>query len=313
VAALVVRRVLETLPTLALLSVLAFALLESAPGDPARRLLTQGGQASSEIDERDVAALRYELGLDLPLWQRYLRWAGGVARLDFGTSYVNRRRVTDLVAERLPASVALAALALAVGVGLSVPLGIAAAVRHRTALDGAIRAMTLLGGSLPAFWLALLLIWLFAAELHLFPALGSLTPAGIVLPAAVLAWRTTGLLTRLTRAALLDALGLEHIRVARAKGLGERTIVLRHALSNALVPITTVIALDLAALIAHATIVEWVFDWPGLGRMGVEAALAGDVPVLLAYVLVACVVVVAINLAADIAVLAIDPRQRTTL
>jgi ABC-type dipeptide/oligopeptide/nickel transport system permease component len=308
-AKLVLRRLLDVLPLLFVASVVAFSLQAIAPGDPAQKIATVSG-AGQEPDPSQVAALHVELGLDRPLLERYFLWLGRVARLDLGISYLNKRPVATLLGERLPASLALAAVSLAAAVLISVPLGILAAVRRGSPLDELIRPVTLLGASLPAFWVALLLIWLFAARLRWLPALGSPTPEGIVLPAAVMTVRSLGLLTRLTRATTLDALTLPHVVVARAKGLLWRQVVVRHILANSWGPIITAVALDFAAFVTNAAVVEWVFAWPGIGRAGVEAALTGDVPMLLGFVLCAALVVVIANLAADIGIAASDPRLR---
>jgi ABC-type dipeptide/oligopeptide/nickel transport system permease component len=168
----------------------------------------------------------------------------------------------------------------------------------------------LFGASVPAFWLALMAMWLVSVELQLLPALGSFTPKGIILPAAVLTVRTVGLICRLMRTTMLDALSQEHIRVAHAKGLHRRTVIRRHAMPNAITPVLTVIGLDFAALFGEAAVVEWVFAWPGIGRLGVEAALNSDVPVVLGYVLLVSVVFILVNFLVDLANGLIDPRQR---
>jgi ABC-type dipeptide/oligopeptide/nickel transport system permease component len=307
---LVISRVLQSIPMLLLVSLVVFGLLAAAPGDPARKALTIG-LSGFHPDERDVEAKRKELGLDRPLPERYARWLGDALRLDLGASYVSRRPVTELLADRLGASAVLALVTLAVSVAIALPLGVLAAVYAGSRLDSAVRLLTLLGASLPGFWLALLAMWLFAAELRWLPALGSFTPRGIVLPAAVLTLRTVGLLVRLMRASMLDALAMEFVAVARAKGLRRRTVVRRHVLPNALMPVLTVIGLDFAALLASAAVIEWVFAWPGIGRLGVDAALAGDVPVVMGFVLVVSLVVVAVNLLVDVSYGLVDPRQRT--
>jgi peptide/nickel transport system permease protein len=289
--------------------VVVFGLLALAPGDPARKILATGGPAD-QLNETEVEAKRHELGLDRPLWERYLRWCGDAVRLDLGRSYVSKAPVAALVAQRLPASATLAALTLGLSFAASLLLGVLCAVRAGSGVDLVIRGATLLGASLPTFWLALLLIWLFAAHLHWLPSLGTFTPRGIILPAAVLSLRTAGLLTRLVRATALDVLGLQHVLVARAKGQSRLGVITRHVVPNALPPVLTVVGLDFTALIGNTAVVEWVFAWPGLGRLGVEGALAGDVPVVMGFVLVAALAVVGANLLVDIAYLVLDPRQR---
>ncbi len=307
---LVVRRVAYLPVMLFVVSLVVFLLLAAAPVDPARRALAVSGSADA-TDERDVAAKRVELGLDRPLPERYLRWVSDAARLDLGESFVSKKPVTELLRERIVPSAVLAGVVVAVSVAISLPLGIVAAVRAGSAVDAAIRSLTLVGASLPGFWVALLAMWLFAVELSWLPALGSYSLAGIVLPASVLVLRTTGLLTRLTRATVIEAWHSEYVRTAFAKGLTTRRAVLRHALPNAMIPILTVVGLDFAGLLAHAAVIEWVFAWPGIGRLGVEAALAGDVPVVTGFALAVSVIVVCTNLAVDLGYAAFDPRLRS--
>lgn len=303
-----VRRIVHTVFLLGLVSLVAFGLLALAPVDPARMSLSGG--SGMPLDERDVEAKRRELGLDRPLWERYLHWGSAVLRLDLGQSYVSKQPVSQLLIERLPASIILAALAVGVSVMLAVPLGILAAQQRGTWLDLAIGSMVLVGASLPGFWLALLLLWLFAAELRWLPALGSLTPRGMLLPMLILAIGPMARLTRLVRAAMRDVLQQEFITVARAKGLPWTTIVRRHALPHIFLSILTVIGLDFATLLAESAVVEWVFAWPGIGRLGADAALAGDLPVVVGFVLVIGAGVTLVNLIVDISSSLLDPRQR---
>lgn len=303
-----VRRMAHTVFLLGLVSLVAFGLLALAPVDPARMSLSGG--SGIPLDERDVEAKRRELGLDRPLWERYLHWLSAVLRLDLGQSYVSRQPVSQLLIERLPASITLAACAVGVSVVLAVPLGILAAQRPGTWLDLSIRSMVLLGASLPGFWLALLLLWLFAAELRWFPALGSLTPRGMVLPMLILAIGPMARLTRLVRGAMRDVLQREFVTVARAKGLPWATIVRRHAIPHTILSILTVVGLDFATLLAESAVVEWVCAWPGIGRLGVDAALAGDLPVVVGFVLVIGANVTLVNLLVDIGYTIFDPRRR---
>jgi ABC-type dipeptide/oligopeptide/nickel transport system permease component len=306
---LVVTRALQAIPTLLLISLVAFGLVALAPVDPARMALS-GGVGGVQLDERDVAAKRTELGLDRSLPERYVRWWADLIQLDFGRSFASGRPVSALLTERLPASVVLGLLALLVSVAVSLPLGIASALRAGGLLDQSARLVALLGASLPGFWLALILIWLFAVQLKWVPALGSFTPLGIILPTLVLAVRPLGRQLRLMRATTLDALAMDYLTVAKAKGLGRGTLVRRHVLPNAVLPMVTVVGLDLPALVSSAVVVEFVFAWPGIGRLAADAALAGDAPVLMAFVLLVGVLVVASSFAVDVVSGAIDPRQR---
>jgi len=309
-AHLVLARVVQAVPLLFLVTLVAFGLSVLAPVDPARMALAAGG-SGIQPDERDVAAKRAELGLDRSLPERYVRWWGDLVRLELGRSFGTGAPVRDLLAQRLPASAALAGLALLISVGMSVPLGVFVATRPGGVLDGAVRVVALLVGSLPGFWLGLLAIWLFAARLHWVPALGSLTPAGIVLPAVVLGLRPLGRLLRLVRATTLEVIAQEYVTTARAKGIFGSALLGGHVLPNAIGPVLAVIGLDAAALLANAAVIEWVFAWPGIGRLGVDAALAGDVPVLMAFVLLVGSVVVVLNLMVDVASGWVDPRLRT--
>lgn len=306
---LIVNRALQAIPTLLMVSVVAFGLIAAAPVDPARMALS-GGVGGVQLDEREVAAKRAELGLDRPLPERYVRWWGDLLRLDFGRSFASGRPVAVLLAERLPASATLGLLALLVSVAVSMPLGIVSALRAGGILDQVTRGVALLGASLPGFWLALIVMWLFAAQLKWVPALGSFTPLGLILPTLVLAVRPLGRQLRLMRATTLDALAMDHLTVARAKGLGRGAIVRRHVLPNAILPLVTVVGLDLPALVSSAVVVELVFAWPGIGRLAADAALAGDAPVLMAFVLLVGLLVVMSSFVVDVLSGMIDPRQR---
>lgn len=303
----VALRLLQAAGVLLLVSLVVYALLEVAPGDAARLVATE--RTGELVTDADIARVRAEIGLDRPIWRRYLAWLADVARLDLGTSYVNRQPVADLIRERFPASFALAAATVAVSVAIGVPLGVIAAARRGT-LDTLVRAGSLLFASMPSFWLSLLAISIFAAELRWLPALAEFSPRGLILPVAVLSLRTMALLVRITRATVIEALAMPHITVARARGLHPRTVVTRHALRNALIPIVTVVGLDFATLLAGAAIVEWVFAYPGVGRMAVQAALAGDVPVVLGFVLVASVGLVVVSTLVDILCGILDPTTR---
>jgi ABC-type dipeptide/oligopeptide/nickel transport system permease component len=307
---LVTARLAQAVPLLVLVTLISFGLSALAPVDPARMALAAGA-TGAQVDERDVAAKRAELGLDRPLPERYLRWWNDALHFNFGRSFANNRPVAELVQQRLPASAALTVLAVSVSIGVGIPLGLLVAARRGGLLVLGVRCVALLGGSLPGFGVALFGMWLFAARLHWIPALGSFTPTGILLPAAVLALRPLGRILRLTRAGALDVQSLDFVRTARAKGLSERVIQRRHVLPQVLASLLSVIGLDLTALFANAAVVEWVFAWPGIGRLGADAALAGDIPVLQAFVLIVGWLVVLVNLAADVSSALVDPRMRS--
>jgi ABC-type dipeptide/oligopeptide/nickel transport system permease component len=308
---LVLARITQAIPLLIVVTLISFGLSAMAPVDPARMALAAGA-TGVQLDERDVAAKRVELGLDRPLLERYVLWWGAALHFDFGRSFANNRPVGELIQQRLPASAALSMLSVALSVGIGIPVGLVVAARAGGWLDLGVRCFALLGGSLPGFGLALFGMWLFAARLHWLPALGAFTPSGIVLPAVVLALRPLGRILRLTRAGALDVRELDFVGVARSKGLSETTLLRGHVLPNVLPAVLTVIGLDLTALFSNAAVVEWVFAWPGLGRLGADAALAADIPVLQGFVLVVGGLVWLVNLAADVGSALVDPRLRTS-
>jgi len=303
------QRVPQALALLLLLSSVCFVLFELSPLDPARSALT-AGTAGVSVTEEDIERKREELGLNQSLPVRYVRWLSDLLVLDLGHSYMTTRPVLDLMRERAPNSLLLGSLALLLSLGIGIPLGILVAVKAGTPADDGVRALALLGASLPAFWLAYLAIWLFAVELQWLPAVGRMTPAGLVMPVIVLAILPTARLVRLVRAVALDVLAQDYVRVARAKGLSEFSILYRHVLPNALIPILSLVGLDFGLLVGSAVVVESVFSWPGLGRLGADAAFAGDLPVLLGFVMVAGTVVIVANLIVDLAIAWLDPRER---
>jgi peptide/nickel transport system permease protein len=302
-------RLVLAVPTLVVLSLLSFSLAALSPIDSARMALT-GGSTAVQVDDAALQAKRAELGLDRSLPERYGRWLAGVARFDLGSSYTSGRPVTELLGERIPASVALGFAALLLAILLAVPLATTAAMGAGSWLDLGTRAIAVGGASLPGFWLALLLIWLFAVQLRVLPALGSLTPTGIILPAVVLALRPMARLLRLLRAELLEVRSREFAKVAAAKGLSPAAVLGHHLLPNAVGPVLTLIGLDLISLLANAVLIEWVFAWPGVGRLGAQAALAGDVPVLSGVILVTGLAAIVTNLGVDMLCAALDPRFR---
>ncbi len=301
-------RLLSAVPAMLVVSLLAFALQALAPGDPARILVEASGLNPAPPEA--VAAKRAELGLDRPVPERYLLWLTHALRGDFGRSFRSYRPVAALYRERLPATAALAATAVALTATIALPLGTLAAYHRGRVPDAVAQLVAVAGAALPGFWLALLLMFLFAVKLRLLPAFGSLTPKGIILPAAVLAVQNTAVLTRLTRAAMLDVLSLEFVTVARAKGLHEWAVARRHVLPNVLVPVLTVLGLEVAGLMTGAVVVEYVFAWPGIGKMVVDAALLRDVPVVTGFAVAAGLVFVLVNLVVDVTVAAVDPRAR---
>ncbi|ROR32305.1 nickel ABC transporter permease [Inmirania thermothiophila] len=281
-----------------------FLLIHLVPGDPVEAMLGEGATAA------DRAALRRDLGLDRPLAEQLAAYLGGLARGDLGVSLYARRPVAELVAERLPATLELAAAGLAVALLLALPLGVVAAVRRGGWPDRTAMAFSLAGISIPNFWLGPLLMLLFSLRLGWLPVSGREGPASLVLPALTLGTGLAAVLARMVRASLLEVLAEDYIRTARAKGLPERAVILRHGLRNALLPVATLLGLQLGALLAGAVITETVFSWPGIGSLTVEAIRRRDYPLVQGCVLVIALAYVAVNTLTDLAYAWIDPRVR---
>lgn len=298
------RRTLITAPTVLGALTLVFFFLHIVPGDPVEAMLGESARAVEK--ER----LRHELGLDLPLAAQYLKFLKGIATGDLGESYFFRRPVAEVIAERVPATLELAVASLFVAGIIALPLGILAALREGTALDALSMLFALIGVSMPNFWLGPLLIILFSIKLGWFPVSGRSGLGSLVLPALTLGTAFAALLSRMTRSSLLEVLGEEYLTVARAKGLPERRVILKHALRNALIPIVTVLGLQFGALLSGAIITENVFSWPGIGTLLITAVEARDYPLVQGCVLFISIVYVAVNLAVDLLYGFIDPRIR---
>ena len=306
------RRLVTLALTLAAASAVVFAAVEIAPGDPAAYMLGTGAQPDT------LAALRAELGLDRPPLARYAAWVGGMLRGDFGVSYTYRAPVADLIAERLAVSLPLALYALTLSTALAIPAGAYAAARRGRAGDLAVTGLTQLGVAAPNFWVAILLVLLFSVTLRWFSAGGfpgwdaGLWPGfkALTLPAVALALPQAAILARVMRSALLEALGEDYIRAARAKGLSRAQALRRHALPNALIPVLTILGLQFSFLLAGAIIIENVFFLPGLGRLVFQAVTQRDLIVVEGVVMVLVFGVVAVTFLTDLAYAWADPRLR---
>jgi ABC-type dipeptide/oligopeptide/nickel transport system permease component len=281
---------------------LVFLLLHLVPGDPVEAML---GESARPAD-RD--ALRQALGLDLPVAEQYARYLTGLSRLDLGRSFQNQRPVVDLLAERLPATLQLTAAALVLALALAIPLGVLAAHRRGSALDSGAMAFSLIGISMPNFWLGPLLILVFSLWLGWTPVSGSDRPLSLVLPAITLGTALAAVLARMVRASVLEVLGEDYVRTARAKGLSEAAVLRRHALRNAWLPVLTLVGLQLGGLLGGAVITETVFAWPGVGSLLVESIQARDFPVAQGCVLLISLVYVLVNTLTDLAYVWVDPR-----
>src|SRR5438477_6200940 len=300
----VFRRVGQSALTLLGVSVLVFVILRILPGDPARMLLPDGAPESA------VEELNRHLGLREPLPVQYLIFLRSVFRGDFGQSFQYRAPALQVVLERLPATVQLTLVAMLLTVVFGVSIGIVAAVRQGSAYDYAGTVLAVLGQSLPNFWLGIMLVLLFGVTLRWLPTSGFGGWASLVLPSVTLAAFPTALVARLTRASLLEILGQEYIRTGRAKGLGERRVVLRHALRNATIPLLTVLGLQIGTLLGGAVIPESIFAWPGMGKLVVDAIFFRDFPVVQTILILSATIFVVINLLVDLLYSVIDPRIR---
>jgi peptide/nickel transport system permease protein len=312
VLAYLAKRLLTILPTLFLVSVMIFALQQLLPGDPALAL------AGEDADPQVIADLRQKFHLDEPIPVRYAHWAGGVLKGDLGESVRIQRPVTQLIVEKLPVTIQLAVMALAIALVIGISAGIASAVLKDTAWDYLANIFALWGLSTPNFWLGILLILLFAVNLGWLPASGYVSPfedlgenlRSMIMPAFVLGNAIAAVLMRHTRSAMLQVLSSDYVRTARAKGLSERVVVLRHAFRNALVPIVTLGALQFGELLSGAVLTEQVFSIPGFGKLIVDAVFNRDYSVVQGVVLFTATVYILLNLLADLAYFAINPRMR---
>ena len=304
----VARRLAYLVPIWLLISFFAFLLASLAPGDPAEVLLRRrGDQAPSAAD---VARVRAELHLDDPFPVRYGRWVADAVTGDLGRSFRTGEDVLPALAGRFRVTAELAVPALLLGFVLAVPVGVVSAVWRNSVVDHTARFGSLLGASLPSFWLGYMLVLLFAVRYEVFPVAGRGGWQHLALPAATLALGAGASLARLTRASVLDSLGEEYVRTARAKGLRERTVVVAHALRNSLIPVVTVAGLRFGHLLAGAVIVETVFAWPGLGKFVVDSIYDRDYPVIQGFVVFTGTVFVVVNLLVDILYVRLDPRVR---
>ena len=300
--------------TLLGVSLLVFGMVRLIPGTVVEQLLGQAAIASPEV----LASFRRFFGLDRPLHTQYLDWLGGVLRADFGMSWLSGRPVLALFLERLPVSAELALLAVGWSLLLGLPLGTASAVWQGSRRDGAIRVLATLGLSLPAFWQGTVLILLFSIYLGWMPSLQwvpfSRNPAGnlaiMALPALTLGTATAAMITRMARSSMLDVLGREYVRTARAKGLHEGRVTFQHALRNALIPVVTVAGVQLGYIVGGIVVVEDVFTLPGVGRLLLDAIFGRDYPVVQGVILILAAAFMLLNLTVDLLYAVLDPRLR---
>jgi len=311
----ILRRLVYAIPTLIGISIITFVIVRMAPGDPIR-LFTFGQR---DITGEDIERLRHVYGLDKPLPFQYVDWMISVLQLNFGQSFIYHQDAFQLLLTRVPNTLQLAVVALVLQLLIGVPLGVIAALKRGSWIDGAIRVFGVAGHAIPQFWLGLVLIIVFAVQLRLLPSQGMLTVGKdvwdvadrvkhILLPAFVLSLTGIANFYRILRTETLDVLGQDFVRTAHAKGLHERTVVFVHALRNALIPVVTALGGILAALVGGALVVEQVFSWPGVGQFTFQAAIAKDYPIVQAATLFVSVLLVISYLLRDIAYALVDPR-----
>jgi len=305
-----IHRVLQMIPVLFFVSVIIFVLINLVPGDAARLFL--GEEASPEA----LAALRHQLGLDRPLYVQYLRWVGGMLHGDFGHSFKDNRPVLPTLLEKVPATGELTAAALVIAWTIAIPAGVFAAWRRRTTGDYLASALALLGLSVPSFWSGIMLIYLLAVHLRWLPASG-LTPfaqdavgnlRALIMPATVLGVAQAAVVMRQLRSSMLEVLSADFVRTANAKGLADRAVLTRHALRNAVIPVITVMGIQMGTLLGGAVITEAIFAIPGLGRLAVDSIYSRDYQVLEGVVMFSALAILMINLFVDAVYSLVDPR-----
>lgn len=317
----ILRRLLQTIPLLIGISILAFLIVKATPGDQTVAYIDPNRPPPSA---EDMALLRARLGLDQPLPIQYLRWLGGAVQGDWGFSLASRRPVTDEIRDRMPATVLLGLSSLLMAIVLSIPVGIISAVKRYTATDYAITTLSFVGVSMPGFFLALILMQVFAVELDLLPTTGmrdvreryeGLEAAldiarHLVLPTVALGAASLASWVRYQRSSLLEVMSQDYIRTAESKGLRDRRVLNVHALRNAMLPMVTLIGLSFPRLVSGSFIIEYVFGWPGIGQLSVNAALKRDFPMIMAVTMLSALFIVVGNFLADLTYHWVDPRIR---
>lgn len=305
----IVRRLLTAVPTLLALSFLVFTLVSNAPGDPAEELARRL-DARGEVSREEIAVVRHQIGLDRPFFRQYVHWLGGAVHGDFGRSFLLQTSVRQEIGRRLPATAELALAGFAMIIVLSVPLAIAAAMLHRHWADHFLRLLSLIGASVPSFFLAYILIIVFATKLGLLPVAGRQGLNSVLMPALATAVLPTAVVARLLRSSLLEVFAEDYMRTARSKGLAALPVVLRHGLRNAAVPAVTYLGTVFGSLLEGVVITEVVFSWPGLGQLTVQSITQRDYPMIQGIVLFVGTVFVLTNLLVDLSYRVLDPRVR---
>ena len=310
-----IRRLLQAIPTLFGITVISFALIHLAPGDPIQ-VFTFG---IPDMTAQDIARLRHQYGLDQPVYIQYLNWLLQVVQLQFGNSFVTHRPVMEAIGQRAGNTFVLAAASLVFGLVIGIAIGTVSAFKRGTLADGLFRVVAVIGSAVPSFWLALLFILVFSVHWHLFPSGGMATLGSsgfnpgdrlwhLIPPAFILSLGTVAGTSRLVRTETLETLGQDYVRTARAKGLGERVVMLGHVLRNSLLPVVTVVGGSLPFLLGGAVLIEQIFSWPGIGRLAVDSAFSRDYPVNMGLLVITSALVVLGNVLSDVLYTVADPR-----
>ncbi len=309
------RRILQTVPLIIGISLVVFGIIQAAPGGPEGSLLGTG----RFVDPQVILSYRHRLGVDQPIPIQYVRWLGAAVSGDLGVSFATTRPVVNLIVERLPATLELMASSFVFAAIIAIALGIYSALRQYTTLDVVATGVSFLGIAMPVFWFGLILQLVFSVKLGLLPVAGTETVGAtsladhlkhLILPAFVLSFRNVAGWSRYLRSSLIGVSAADYLRTARAKGLTERRVIGVHAVGNALIPLVSIMALNVADLFSGAVITETVFAWPGIGRLFVQAMFARDYPVLMGILLMGSFTVIVFNLLADIMYGVLDPRIR---
>jgi peptide/nickel transport system permease protein len=318
-ARLILSRILMAIPTLLVVSILSFGIMKVAPGDPVRMYV---GSGMSRGNQADIQRIRHNLGLDQPIPVQYLAWLRATLQGNLGYSLTSQRPVVQEIAERLPASLSLMGISFLISVSVGIVVGLISARKQYSVFDYAVTVVAFIGNSVPSFWVAMMLIWVFAVSLHWLPTsqMHSYNVTGsqvgdtvrhFILPVITTAF--VGLVTwvRYQRASMVEALRMDYVRTARAKGLKESAVAMRHAWRNSLIPIITMIGFSIANLVGGSYIIETIFSWPGMGQLGYEALLQRDYPVMMGVALLSAVFIVGGNLVADITYILANPQIRS--
>ena len=298
------KRLLQTIFVLLGISLITFVLLQVVPGDPVALMLEK------RADPETIAKVRNELGLDLPYYVQYLNFIKGAIHLDFGTSYFTKEVVTDALIRCFKVTVKLACMSFIFASVIGIPCGIFAAVKRGKGIDTVVMVLSIIGVSAPAFWVAIILQILFGLKLNILPISGFDTPASYILPSLALGARYAGNIARITRTSMLEVLGQDYIRTAKAKGAMRWAVILKHALKNAMIPIVTLVGTDFGYMLTGSMLIEKVFSIPGIGKLAVDAMSNRDLPLLEGTVMYIAFVFVVVNLIVDVSYAFLDPRIR---